>query len=139
MNIRMTFLQMYWETAKSSKGPWEECEYAGHRLVLATFTWPPKEIPFGDARQTRHIVFVIDASEDTPSRSLSYEPASPGPGVFLGEVSPENLRINHGKIPVMTREEFWAFAFAKLFGSSPPPELSPRPLNSSNAWWKLWK
>ena len=155
-----SYLQGYWDATKESNSYWGECEYGGQRLVLATFEWPPKEIPSDTPRQTRHIVFVIEGSGDTPSRSISYEPGNSGPGVFLGEARRGGLRINHGNVPEMTREEFWVVAFAKLFGSDPPAGLSPsRPARltvgpvpkqksptaalNSNAgsrrpWWRLW-
>jgi len=68
---------------------------------------------------------------------MSYEPATPGPGVFLGEALREGVRFNHGNIPEMTREEFWPVAFGKLFGSDPPAGLTPTP---KDRWkWKFWK
>ena len=66
----------------------------------------------------------LDPSADTPVRSLNYEPNTGGPGVFLGETLSDGVRINHGQIPEMTREEFWALAFTKLFGTSLPSGLS---------------
>jgi hypothetical protein len=134
-DMSYSFLDGYWDTAKSSNSYWAECKYGGHRLVLATIEWPPKDIPSEHPRRTRHIVFVIDGSEDSPSRSLSYEPAYSGPGVFLGDAFNTGVRVNHGNIPEMTREEFWPMAFAKLFGSNPAPELSPLRTNR----WKFWQ
>jgi hypothetical protein len=146
-------LQGYWDTAKSSHSYWAECKYDSHRLVLATFEWPSKDIPDEEIRlmlsdifdedsehprklrQTRHYVFIIDGSEDTPSRCFSYEPAYSGPNVFLAEALRGGVRLNHGNIPEMTREEFWRMIFARVFGSAPPPELSPLVVNR----WKFWK
>lgn len=130
----MSYLQGYWDTAKSTNTYWEERNFSGHKLVIATFPWPPKG-PRSTEQQLRYIVFVLD-SGNRPIRSLSYEPNTSGAGVFFGEALREGLRLNHGQIPVMTREQFFETALAKL---GPPAELTPRQTLPPRPWWKFWK
>lgn len=144
--MNYSFLQGYWDTARRSHSYWGECGYLGHRLVVVTLEWPPKEVrqARGDAVKIRHFVFDFGSgssirSADTPVRSLNYEPNTGGPGVFLGETLSDGVRINHGQIPEMAREEFWALAFTKLFGTSLPTGLSLVEAKPGNAWWKIWK
>lgn len=80
--------------------------------MLATFYWPPGQS--GSSSEERHIVFHLDGKKGIPTRSISYEPEHSGSGVFLGEAFPDGSRFNRGKIPTMTREEFWTFALEKL-------------------------
>lgn len=141
----MSHLQGYWEAARRSHSYWGECGYLGHRLVVVTLEWPPKEVrQASDTAKIRHFVFDFGSgseirSADTPVRSLSYEPSYDGAGVFLGEAHSNGIRSNHGQIPEMTREEFWPFAFAKCFGTTLPAGLSPVEAKPANAWWKIWK
>jgi hypothetical protein len=135
----MNYLEAYWKAANTSNSYWGQCQHNGQMVVLATFAWPPAYIQSNSRPQTRHIVFLIDGSESALSRSISYEPSSGSQEYFLGEARRDGLRINHGKIPQMTREEFWDVALIKLFGSSPSPKLSPPPPQSAKPWWKFWK
>jgi hypothetical protein len=72
---------------------------------------------------------------------MGYEPAAEGTDVFLGESNRNGLRLNHGKIPHLTKEEFWVFGFAKLFGVNPPAGLFPATARSEfkNPRWRFWK
>jgi hypothetical protein len=121
--MNATYLQLYWDAAKSSGSFWGESQVAGKRLVLASFEWPPMDVP-GSARKTRHIVFLLDDS-GTPLRSINYEPSNTDDGVFLAEAIRDGSRGNHGRIASMTREEFWNVALDKLFGSGSPRVAAP--------------
>ena len=124
--MNYSFLQGYWDAARSSHCFWGECGYVGHRLVVVTLEWPPKGVrQASDAANIRHFVFDFGSgssirSADTPVRSLSYEPSnepnSGGPSVFLGEVLSDGVRIKpwedpgndkRGILAVRVRQAFW--------------------------------
>jgi hypothetical protein len=134
----MDYLSMYWVAAKASNTYWAECEHQGRRIILASLPWPPRDLEFDGLRQTRHIVFLIQRGADMPDRTLSYEPAYDGDGVFLGEIPEKNVRLNRGKIPVMDRDEFWRMAFTRLFNGAAPPDLALQSKQTSQPWWRFW-
>lgn len=138
----MSYLQGYWDTAKSSNSFWAECQCADKRLVLATFPWPPPGLPSDTPTRTRHIVFLLEGSNTTPSRSISYEPGHANESeVFLAEARSDGSRANYGKVAPISREQFWTVALEKLFGSNPPKLAPPSSGNAGQSATNLarWK